>query len=110
MSNAKSHTTTIHAIPPVRQNPIDEYLEKARAALKKETQVRIYLETLERLFNGTEKIIIDPGAASGAVPYLPSRNWRRRARPKPVSRSWPMKLNLAGGVTAALVLLALGQR
>ena len=35
------------------------------------TRQRIYLETLERLFNGTEKIIIDPGAASGAVPYLP---------------------------------------
>ena len=37
------------------------------------TRQRIYLETLERLFNGTEKIIIDPGAASGAVPYLPLR-------------------------------------
>ena len=35
------------------------------------TRQRIYLETLERLFNGTEKIIIDPGATSGAVPYLP---------------------------------------
>jgi membrane protease subunit HflK len=35
------------------------------------TRQRIYLETMERLFNGTEKIIIDPGAASGAVPYLP---------------------------------------
>jgi membrane protease subunit HflK len=35
------------------------------------TRQRIYLETLERLFNGTEKIIIDPDAASGAVPYPP---------------------------------------
>jgi membrane protease subunit HflK len=35
------------------------------------TRQRIYLETLERVFNGTEKIIIDPGAASSAVPYLP---------------------------------------
>jgi len=34
------------------------------------TRQRIYLETMERLFNGTDKIIIDPGAASGAVPYL----------------------------------------
>jgi modulator of FtsH protease HflK len=35
------------------------------------TRQRIYLETMERLFSGTEKIIMDPGATSGAVPYLP---------------------------------------
>jgi modulator of FtsH protease HflK len=35
------------------------------------TRQRIYLETLERLFSGTDKIIIDPGAASSAVPFLP---------------------------------------
>jgi membrane protease subunit HflK len=37
------------------------------------TRQRIYLETMERLFGGTEKIIIDsagPGG-SGVVPYLP---------------------------------------
>jgi membrane protease subunit HflK len=35
------------------------------------TRQRMYLETMERLFNGTEKIIMDPGAGTGAVPYLP---------------------------------------
>jgi membrane protease subunit HflK len=35
------------------------------------TRQRMYLETMERLFNGTEKIIIDSGAAGAAVPYLP---------------------------------------
>jgi len=37
------------------------------------TRQRLYLETMERLFGGTDKIILDPGAAggSGVVPYLP---------------------------------------
>jgi membrane protease subunit HflK len=44
----------------------DEY-KKAPAI----TRQRIYLETMERLFGGTDKVIIDPGAGSGVVPYLP---------------------------------------
>jgi len=35
------------------------------------TRQRIYLETMEKLFSGTEKIILDSGTATGAVPYLP---------------------------------------
>jgi membrane protease subunit HflK len=35
------------------------------------TRQRIYLETMERVLAGTDKIILDPGAATGAVPYLP---------------------------------------
>ncbi|UOM34139.1 FtsH protease activity modulator HflK [Acuticoccus sp. I52.16.1] len=35
------------------------------------TRQRIYLETLERVFSKTDKIIIDQGAGSGVVPYLP---------------------------------------
>ena len=32
----------------------------------------MYLETMERLFGGTDKIILDSGGAgSGVVPYLP---------------------------------------
>jgi membrane protease subunit HflK len=34
------------------------------------TRQRLYLETMERLFGGTDKIILDPGGA-GVVPYLP---------------------------------------
>jgi membrane protease subunit HflK len=46
------------------------------------TRQRIYLETMERLFSGTEKIIMDPGATSGAVPYLPlSELTRPRTNP-----------------------------
>jgi membrane protease subunit HflK len=35
------------------------------------TRQRMYLETMERLFGGTDKIIVDQGATSGVVPYLP---------------------------------------
>jgi membrane protease subunit HflK len=35
------------------------------------TRQRIYYETMEKLFSGTEKIIIDSGASTGVVPYLP---------------------------------------
>ena len=35
------------------------------------TRQRMYLETMERLFGGTDKIIMDSGATGGIVPYLP---------------------------------------
>jgi modulator of FtsH protease HflK len=35
------------------------------------TRQRIYYETMEKLFSGTDKIIIDQGAAGGAIPFLP---------------------------------------
>jgi membrane protease subunit HflK len=45
------------------------------------TRQRMYLETMERLFGGTEKIIIDPGsgqAGTGVVPVLPLNELMRR--------------------------------
>ena len=36
------------------------------------TRERMYLETMERVFNGTDKVIMD-GGSSGVVPYLPLR-------------------------------------
>jgi membrane protease subunit HflK len=43
------------------------------------TRQRMYLETMERLFGGTDKIILDSGAggAGGVVPYLPLDQLRR---------------------------------
>src|SRR5262249_41765826 len=36
------------------------------------TRQRIYLETMERLFGGTDKIILDPGlSGNGVLPFLP---------------------------------------
>jgi membrane protease subunit HflK len=45
------------------------------------TRQRMYLETMERLFGGTDKIIIDPGTSqsgSGVVPVLPLNELLRR--------------------------------
>ncbi len=41
------------------------------------TRQRMYLETMERLFGGTDKIIMDSGA-NGVVPYLPLDQLMRR--------------------------------
>ena len=50
------------------------------------TRQRIYLETMERLFSGTEKIIMDSGAATGAIPYLPLPEL---TRPRPAQPQQP---------------------
>jgi len=46
------------------------------------TRQRLYLETMERLFGGTEKIIMDPGVSSGAIPYLPLPELTRPGQPR----------------------------
>jgi membrane protease subunit HflK len=49
------------------------------------TRRRMYLETMERLFGGTDKIIIDPGTQPGGggnvVPILPLNEFLRAPRP-----------------------------
>ncbi len=35
------------------------------------TRERMYLETMERVFGGVDKVIVDKGAGQGVVPYLP---------------------------------------
>jgi membrane protease subunit HflK len=48
------------------------------------TRQRMYLETMERLFGGTDKIIIDSGTQGGVVPYLPLNELTRpRTAPTP---------------------------
>ncbi len=42
------------------------------------TRQRIYLETMERLFAGTDKIILDSNQGQGVVPYLPLNELPRR--------------------------------
>ena len=61
----------------------DEY-KKAPAV----TRQRIYLETMEKLFAGTEKIIMDNGSGgSGVVPYLPLNELTRRPAPQQPART-----------------------
>ena len=49
------------------------------------TRPRIYLETLERVFGSTDKIILDAGGAGGGgvVPYLPLGDPRPKTTPAP---------------------------
>jgi modulator of FtsH protease HflK len=48
------------------------------------TRQRLYLETMERLFGGTDKVILDSsGQGSGVVPYLPLPELRNRPPAQP---------------------------
>jgi membrane protease subunit HflK len=47
------------------------------------TRERMYLETMERIFAGTDKIILDSQGGSGVVPYLPLNELRRQPAQQP---------------------------
>jgi membrane protease subunit HflK len=52
------------------------------------TRERMYLETMERIFGGTDKIIIDSTAGgSGVVPYLPLNELSKRPQPPQAPRN-----------------------
>ena len=53
------------------------YREYARA--KDVTAKRIYLETMQAVFAGMTKVIVDNAGGSGVVPYLPLPELRKRA-------------------------------
>jgi modulator of FtsH protease HflK len=53
------------------------------------TRQRIYYETMEKVFSGTDKIIIDSGASSGAVPYLPLPELTRPPAQRPAQTTQP---------------------
>jgi modulator of FtsH protease HflK len=59
------------------------------------TRERMYLETMERLFGGTDKIIIDSGTQNGVVPYLPLNELTRRPPTQP--QNPPQNPPQAGG-------------
>ncbi|HEY4406021.1 MAG TPA: FtsH protease activity modulator HflK [Xanthobacteraceae bacterium] len=64
------------------------------------TRERMYLETMERLFNGTDKIIMDPGSGgqNGVVPYLPLNELTRPAPARPATPpNPPQSASPAGG-------------
>ncbi|MBI3435264.1 MAG: FtsH protease activity modulator HflK [Proteobacteria bacterium] len=65
------------------------------------TRQRMYLETMERVLGGTDKIILDSGGSggSGVVPYLPLNELTRRAPPPapPSQQSVPTQQRQSGG-------------
>jgi modulator of FtsH protease HflK len=66
---------------------ISVYDEYAKA--EDVTRKRLYLETMERVLGGVDKIIIDEGAAGdqGVVPYLPLNELRRSSAPSSTTTS-----------------------
>ena len=90
----------------------DEY-----AKAKEVTRERMYLETMERVLGGVEKVLVDPGAASttgrpaqgGVVPVLPLNDLLRRptAPTTPAAGSHAMKNPVFGGVLAIVAVIAL---
>ena len=55
------------------------------------TRQRLYLETMERVFGGTDKIILEfgPGNGQGVVPYLPLPELRNRPTPAAPAQTPP---------------------
>jgi membrane protease subunit HflK len=54
------------------------------------TRQRLYLETMERVFGGTDKIIVESGQGSqGVVPYLPLPELRNRPATAPAPGAQP---------------------
>jgi membrane protease subunit HflK len=51
---------------------LDEYKKAPEV-----TRQRLYLETMERILSGTDKIILDSQGGGGVVPYLPLNELRR---------------------------------
>jgi membrane protease subunit HflK len=57
------------------------------------TRERIYLETMERIFGGSEKLIYDSGnspSSQGVVPYLPLNELTPR-RPQTATTGQPQQ-------------------
>ena len=73
------------------------------------TRQRMYLETMERVLGGTDKIIIDPAARRPAAscPICRSTSCSAGRSAAAADGRQPMKLDLAGGIVAALVIVAL---
>ena len=47
------------------------------------TRQRLYLETMERILGGTDKVILDAEGGSGVVPFLPLNDLSRRPATPP---------------------------
>jgi membrane protease subunit HflK len=44
------------------------------------TRERMFLETMERVFNGADKVLVDQSGGNGVVPYLPLPEMQRRSQ------------------------------
>ena len=85
----------LQAAQAYKQQTIDEATGQAARFLKvyeeykkakDVTRRRIFLETMEKVFGGTQKVIIDSKAGSGVVPYLPLGELNKRSSPSTTTR------------------------
>jgi membrane protease subunit HflK len=58
------------------------------------TRQRMYLESMERIFSGTDKVIVDTQGGTGVVPYLPLNELARQPQPR---TSTPGSPSTSGG-------------
>jgi membrane protease subunit HflK len=58
------------------------------------TRQRMYLESMERIFSGTDKVIVDTQGGTGVVPYLPLNELARQPPPR---TSTPGSPSTSGG-------------
>lgn len=66
VAEARGEATRFNAV-------LDEYLKAPEV-----TRERLYLETIERIYSGTDKIILDQGRNGNSVaPFLPLGEWTR---------------------------------
>jgi regulator of protease activity HflC (stomatin/prohibitin superfamily) len=71
------------------------------------TRQRIYLETMERVFGGTDKILLDSSQQGGTAAAASCRSCRStRCCATRRDGRHPMKLGIAGGVLAVLAVIA----
>jgi membrane protease subunit HflK len=61
------------------------------------TRQRMYLETMERVFEGTDKIILDSGAGNGVVRYPPLTELTRPENLRPAAPRNPAQTPQTGG-------------
>lgn len=47
------------------------------------TRKRLFLETMEEVLNGSNKVIVDEGSGQGVIPYLPLPELRRNTQAQP---------------------------
>jgi len=82
LQEAQAYEQEVVALARGESDRFTQVLE-AYAASKDVTIQRIYLETMEQVLGGTNKVIIDSngaGGANGVIPYLPLPDLERRAR------------------------------
>jgi membrane protease subunit HflK len=81
IEEARAYAAEVEATAIGEAERFNKIFEEYRRA-KDVTKQRMYLETMEQVLGGMEKIMIDKQAGQGVVPYLPLNELGRPARPQ----------------------------